>query len=75
MMSDSVAQTINYAEIIEHVKMVMEEPCKLLEHFVSKLYDDLTASYPQINSGKISVYKLQPPISVEVEKVGFTYEW
>lgn len=75
MQTDEVGNTLNYAEIIEVVKTEMKTSSKLLEHVTMRIYRALNSRYPQILSGEIAVYKVAPPISCEVGRVGFSYRW
>lgn len=75
MRTDRLDLTINYAEVISIVKSEMAFPSKLLEHVVLRIYEHLTHRMPQITGGSIELYKLNPPISAEVAKVGFKFAW
>ena len=75
MESDDLDATINYADVVAIVKDEMATPSKLLEHVVGRIYRRLTATYPQISGGAISLYKDKPPIPCEIERIGFTYKW
>lgn len=75
MESDSLAETVNYAEVIEIVKAQMAVPSKLLEHVVGRIRNAVLQRFPQISGGRIALRKLRPPISAELYAVGFSYEW
>lgn len=75
MRSDRLDLTISYAEVIDIIKSEMAFPSKLLENVVFRLFQALTHRYPQIQQGEITVYKLNPPISAEVDRTGFTFSW
>ncbi|MBD5233018.1 MAG: dihydroneopterin aldolase [Bacteroidales bacterium] len=75
MADDDLAHTINYAEVTAIIQEQMSITSKLLENVVYRIYKALTARYPQITSGEISLYKLNPPIRAEIDKAGFTYRW
>lgn len=75
MQTDEVGNTLNYAEIIDVVKTEMNVPSKLLEHVTMRIYRALTSRFSQILSGEVAVYKVTPPISCEVGRVGFSYRW
>lgn len=61
--SDSLADTINYAEIVAIVKREMSIPSALLEHVAGRITRALLAKFPIIESGSITLVKLHPPIS------------
>lgn len=75
MATDELDATINYAEVVRIVKEEIALPSKLLENVVGRIHRHLTAAYPQISGGSISLYKDNPPIPCEIERVGFTYKW
>lgn len=76
MNSDSVENTINYAEVIETVRREMSEPSDLLEHVVGRLRRALTAAYPAVIGGSIRLSKLTPPIAgVELASVAVKTSW
>lgn len=41
----------------------------------NNVFRALVRRYPQISAGKITLSKLTPPISAEVDRVSFSYEW
>lgn len=73
--SDSVDDTLNYASAIEIVKKVMSEPSALLEHVAGRIHADLLAAYPEIESGRITVSKLAPPVSAELTAARFILDF
>lgn len=75
MRTDNLSLTVNYAEVVEAVKEEMATPSKLLEHVAYRISRTLSQRFPQITGGKLSIYKLNPPISAELGKVGFVYCW
>ncbi len=75
MRTDRLDLTISYAEVIDIVKAEMAFPSKLIENVVYRIYEALTYRYTQISSGRIAIYKLTPPISAELDRVGFVYHW
>lgn len=75
MRTDRLDLTINYAEVVALIREEMEFPSKLLEHVALRIYDHLIRRFPQITGGTLEIYKLQPPISAELDRVGFCFEW
>lgn len=73
--SDSVDDTLNYARAIEIVKKVMSEPSALIEHVAGRIRADLVAAYPEIESGRITVSKLAPPVSAELVAARFILDF
>lgn len=75
MKNDSLDATVNYAEIIDVIKKCMAQPSALLENVACRIVETINGRYPQVEGGSVSVFKLQPPVSAELESVGFTYSW
>lgn len=75
MRSDRVDLTVNYADIVEIIKSEMAFASKTLEHVAFRIYESVTHRFPQIESGEIAIFKLQPPISAELDKAGFIFRW
>jgi dihydroneopterin aldolase len=70
-----INQTINYAAIYELAKSEMMQPRELLETFLSDLAEKIKRQFPELVKLKMSLYKLQMPltnfqgrIGVEIEK-------
>ena len=72
--SDCVADTLSYADIVDIVKRVMAEPSALLEHVAGRIRQALVEAYPAIESGRISVAKLAPPLAAELSSARFILE-
>lgn len=75
MLTDRLDTTVNYAEVVDLVRREMEQPSKLLENLVCRIYRAILWRYPQVISGEIEVYKLHPPIPARMEKAGFRFTW
>lgn len=75
MKNDSLGDTVNYAEIVDLVKKCMNEPSLLLENAAYRIGRSIADNYPAVIHGSISLYKLQPPISAELTRVGFSFDW
>lgn len=70
MVSDNVADTLNYAEVAYMVREVALKPVKLLEHLAYSIASELFARWPMIESLDLTVTKISPPISVETKGAG-----
>ncbi|WP_297062906.1 dihydroneopterin aldolase [uncultured Duncaniella sp.] len=75
VMTDNVADTLNYAEAIEIIRKEMEIPSRLLEHVVGRIRSALLSAYPAITSGSIKLTKLNPPIPVDIDGTAVKIEW
>ena len=70
MESDDVLDTLNYAEVYDLIKNVMQHPMKLLEAAAGCIVDNLTATYKGIESIDLKLIKLNPPMGADCEGAG-----
>ena len=70
--TDDVADTINYASIIEIIKDEMSQPSKLIEHVAGRIQHSICSAYPQVCGGEVTVAKLRPPVTAELDSASFT---
>lgn len=70
MKSDDVMDTLNYAEVYDLIKNVMQHPMKLLEAAAGCIVDNLTATYKGIESIDLKLIKLNPPMGADCEGAG-----
>ena len=63
ILADNLADTISYAAIYSIVEEEMQKPRKLLETVAATIRERLSATWPQIFRGSISICKSTPPIS------------
>ena len=75
MVSDSVDDTVNYAEVIALVKSEMAVPSLLLENVVYRIKEAIVTKFPQVNGGMVRVAKLTPPIPCKVTSVAVVTRW
>lgn len=74
--TDTLAHTLNYADIVAAAREVNSEPSLLLENLAWRLMKKLTSLYPAITSGSIKVAKLIPPIAgCRADSVGVKISW
>lgn len=74
--SDEIGSTINYADVVDIIKLVMVQPCNLLETVCHRLATTLQSTYPQVVSGEVRIAKLTPPIpGVKLDSVAVTIAW
>lgn len=67
--TDNLKDTLNYQEVYDVVKREMEIPSELIEHAARRIYDAVLSEFPQIQSLKIELSKLNPPLGGDVERV------
>ena len=53
----------------------MRKPSKLLENVVFRIHSVIMYRFPRVIGGSITVLKLHPPLSDQMESCGFTYKW
>ncbi len=70
--TDALKDTVDYVQINKIVKEEMAIPSKLLEHVAQRIMDRMFNEIIQIQKGKVSVSKINPPINGDVEKVTVT---
>ncbi|MDD4921532.1 MAG: dihydroneopterin aldolase [Bacteroidales bacterium] len=67
--TDRLEDTINYASVFDEVKLVMQKPCKLLEHLAENICQALKHAFPKIQTIEIKVSKINPPILGQLDSV------
>lgn len=75
MESDSVAETLNYAELYEVIKREMQVPSKLLEHVGGRISESIKREFPAVSSLMLKITKLRPPIVGEVAAASVIIVW
>lgn len=60
--SDSLNDTINYANIYKIIKDEMAKPARLLEHLSHRINTEVLLKFPEIQSVESSVSKFNPPL-------------
>ena len=59
---DKLEGTVDYEQVYEIVREVMNRDANLLEHLAGKMIKALRDSFPEINHAKVVVSKYNPPI-------------
>ncbi len=67
--SDRLSDTVDYVHINHIVKQEMETPSKLLEHVGQRIIDRIFNEIDIVDTTKVWVSKINPPIGGDVEKV------
>ena len=70
---NSIEQTINYAEVYRIIREEFAQRKFLLETVAMQMADHLQQQFPEIETVKISIRKLHPPITNFSGSVGITY--
>ena len=63
--SDSVADTVNYAQLYEVVKREMSEPSQLLEHVAGRIGQRVLDHFQQVTALTVRVTKCNPPMGAD----------
>lgn len=70
MMSDDVADTLNYATLSAVIRKEMAVPSALLEHVAGRIVDAVGKTFPQASSIQLRLTKIAPPMSVDCHGAG-----
>lgn len=70
MLTDDVADTLNYAEVYNIIKEEMSIPSKLIEHVAGRIANRLMDSYSQISSVMLRITKCNPPMGADCNGAG-----
>ena len=73
--SDDLADTLSYAEAYDIIAAEMAIPSRLLENVAGRIIKSLTAKFPLIEGGMVTVAKITPPITGEMASVAVTVEF
>lgn len=65
--SDDVADTINYAEILEIINKEMLKPSCLLENAAGRIGRSIFMRFPKVESVDITLAKINPPMSADID--------
>jgi dihydroneopterin aldolase len=69
VLTDQLADTLNYEAVYLLVKEQMLIPSKLLEHVAERILNGLLIAFPSIQGVEIHLSKLHPPLGGEIGKV------
>ena len=70
MLSDDVADTVNYAEVYQLAKQVMGEPCHLVEHVAARIAQAILGKWSQVDEVNVCLTKRNPPMGADCEGAG-----
>ena len=63
--SDSISDTVNYAELYRVVAVEMGRASLLLEHVAGRIAQGVLDDFPQVKSLRICITKCNPPIGAD----------
>ena len=67
--SDDINDAVSYLDVYQIVKNEMSEPSHLIENVAYRIKKAVGTQYPQARDIKVRLYKLNPPLGGQVEKV------
>jgi dihydroneopterin aldolase len=74
VVSDSVADTVNYAALYEVVAREMAQPSQLLEHVAGRVAQRVLDDFPQVEQLSIRITKCNPPMGADCQGASVTLE-
>lgn len=74
LLKDDLTGTINYAEVYSIVKTEMATPVDLLERLAYKIAEKLLHTFVQIETLKIEVCKVNPPMGADTKGASVVLE-
>jgi dihydroneopterin aldolase len=72
--SDDLGDTVNYQEVYLLVKKEMEVKSKLLEHVGRRILKAVKGRFPEIESAKIKISKMNPPMGGKMKSVSLSMQ-
>lgn len=66
-MTDSLADSVSYADIYEDVKKEMSVPSRLIEHVAYRIVNKLKAKYNLIETLELKLSKRNPPMGAQLD--------
>lgn len=72
---DDVDLTVSYADLAAIVATEMARPSRLLEHVAARIRRAVTARFPTVAAGRVTVAKLTPPMRANVASASVSLAW
>ena len=73
--SDHLRDTVDYVGLYQCVKKEMDEKSHLLEHVAKRILTAVHKDFPAIDSIKLKIAKINPPIGGKMQQVSFKTQW
>ena len=67
--TDDIADTVSYLDVYQTIMREMRQPSHLLEHVGDRIGEALLKEYPAIESVRVKVSKLAPPLGGQLDAV------
>jgi len=68
-MTDNLAKTVNYQAVYNVVAKEMSVKSHLLENVARRILDAISREFPHIETCRVKIAKMNPPVGGKVEKV------
>jgi len=72
--SDQLDDTVNNQAVYQVVKQEMDSKSNLLEHVGRRVLESIQTAFPQIESARIKIRKLNPPLGGKMDFVSLELE-
>ncbi len=72
--SDRLEDTLNYQLVYDVIKREMLQQSALIEHVVQRIFDAVSAEFPQIEHLSVRLTKKNPPLGAKVDGVTIVLE-
>lgn len=72
--TDNLENTVNYGELTSIIKEQMAIRSNLLENIAYRILSKVKTLFPTIKKAKISVEKVNPPVSADIDTVKITFK-
>lgn len=72
--SDSIVDTVSYADLADIIKRQMSVPSDLMEHVALRIVHDVRQLAPR-STGYVTIDKLTPPLGAVMRSAGVTLTW
>ena len=72
--TDSIHDALNYVTVYEIVKDEINQKSHLLEHLTGRILDAIYHRFPEVDSVKVKVAKVNPPMGGQMKAVSITME-
>ncbi len=73
--SDSIDNTLNYAELIALIQKEVDIPSALLEHVAGRIYRRISSRWDSVTGGYIRIAKLTPPVTAQLAAAAVSLAW
>ena len=75
MVSNDVADTLDYGTLYILVEQEMRRPSKLLEHVAGRIADAIGKKFPQVTSIDLTLTKQNPPMGADCMGAAVEIHW